>query len=87
MMNTLKDKLVEEREKILAERPGFSFLGLDSICPNLTIDELCKQSRYILSITDMQLFGIKPEFKNRFFNIIKTAVDSAPASCSKRCHL
>lgn len=74
-MKILQDKLIEEREKILTERPGFGFLGLDSICPDVTIDELCKQSRYISSVNDMQLFGIKPEFKNRFFNIVKSVVE------------
>lgn len=74
-MKILRDKLIEERKKILAERPGFGFLGLDSICPDVTIDELCKQSRYISSVNDMQLFGIKPEFKSRFFDIVKTVVE------------
>ena len=84
----LKDKLIEEREKILTEMPGYSFLGVDSICPDVTIDELCKQSRYISSVNDMQLFGIKPEFKNRFFDILKAVVEPenpSTLSRSKRC--
>lgn len=66
----LKAKLVAVREEVLSEKPAFRMVGIGLLCPDSTIDELCKQAKYIDSVEDVSLFGIRSELKEKFFKAI-----------------
>ena len=59
----LKQKLIAVRE-VYKERPSFSFVGVRFLCPDSTINNLCKEAKYIESIEDPILLGIRSEEKN-----------------------
>ena len=66
----LKAKLVAVREEVLSEKPAFRMVGIGFLCPDSTIDELYKQAKYIDSVEDVSLFGIRSELKEKFFKAI-----------------
>ena len=71
LIDRLKVELCLERTKYLQENPCFSMVGVTFVCPDVTIDELCSQATYVETLSDISLFGIKPELRVRFFNVAK----------------
>ena len=74
----LMKRLSEERDCTLREMPSFRIFGEDFILPDTTILELCCQSCYITAESDICLYGIRPDVKERLFNVIIDVVSSAP---------
>lgn len=71
----LKQKLVAVREEVYNERPSFSIVGIRFLCPDSTIDKICKEAKFIESIEDLSSLRIRPELKERFFNVISDTCD------------
>ena len=61
----LREKLVAVRDKVYMETPAFSMVGVQFLCP-----ELCKEAKFIETIEDMSMFGIRTELKEQFYNVI-----------------
>ena len=70
LLGSLKQRLCLERSTYIQENPCLRMVGPSFVCPDVTIDEICKQAEYISSVDDISLFGIRTDLKHRFFNII-----------------
>ena len=85
-----KDMQESLRLRLLAERDnfdnGFSMIGSSFLCPDSTVAEVCAQAKFVDTIDDIRLFGIRPELKKHFFNSILDVCDCA-ASSNKRSRL
>lgn len=66
LLDKLKAELCLERTKYLQENPCFNMVGIEFVCPDATLDELCSQAAYIETVNDISLFGVRPELRIRF---------------------
>ena len=83
LVSNLKTELRAARSRYLRENPSFNMVGPEFVCPDVTIDELCSQATYIDTVKDITIFGIKPELKERFFNVISSIL-SKPNTWKRR---
>ena len=75
LLDKLKTELFVERTRYLQENPCFNMVGVEFVCPSVTIDELCSQAAYIETVNDISLYGIRSELRVRFFNVICSVLD------------
>ena len=81
----LKRRLVQARDSVIAENPTLRMVGSALVCPDVTIDELCVQAKFISKEDDLNiLFGIRTIFRKKFFNIIMDITSTLPPSPKKR---
>ena len=67
---SLKQALLDEREKIIATDIGYKMLGNDLVLPMGCIVEICKRARYIQNIDDLKCIpAIREELLSRIFDI------------------
>ena len=73
-------------QKLLAERDGFDedfgMVGSGFLCLYSTIDEICVQAKFVSSIDDICLFGIRPELRD----IFNSRVDVCDCTVSSNKH-
>ena len=76
--------------RLLAERDAydnrFSMIGSSFLCPDSTVAEVSAQAKYVDTIDDIRMFGIRPELKKHFFNTVLDGCDSTVSS-NKRSRL
>ena len=60
----LKQKLLAVRE-VYKERASFSMIGIRFLCPDSTINDLCKEAKYIESAEDAILLRVRPELRDK----------------------
>ena len=71
---------------LLAERDTydnhFSMIGSSFFCPDSIVAEaeVCAQAKFVDTIDDIRLFGIRPELKKYFFNTILDVCDCTVSS-------
>lgn len=82
LSQSLREQLMAERDKYLEENPCFRSIGANFVCPDVTIDELCSQAEYIQTCSDITLFGVRSDLKDRFFNVISSVLTQMV--CRKR---
>ncbi len=46
LRSTLKDALLQERDKCLRKHPSYKMLGSGFVCPVRVIDKLCSEARF-----------------------------------------
>ena len=85
LLDNLKAELCLERTRYLQENPCFNMVGVNFVCPDVTLDELCSQAAYIETVSDISLFGIRPELRVRFFNIISSVLCKLVPRKRQRC--
>ena len=56
-IDDLKHKLIAVRE-VYKERPSFSIVGIRFLCPDSTINNLCKEAKYTESVEDALLLRV-----------------------------
>ena len=67
---SLKQALLEEREKIIATDIGYKMLGNDLVLPMGCIVEICKRARCIQNIEDLKCIpAIREELLSRIFDV------------------
>ena len=67
LLKTLKECLYAERKAYIDENPHLSMLGIDFVCPDSMIDQLCSQAEYLETASDISLYCIHSDIKDRFF--------------------
>lgn len=85
LLVNLKNELRMERDRYMQENPCFLMTGFSFVCPDVTINELCSQAMYIQTSSDISLFGIKPELRDRFFNITSSVLSKPASNKRRRC--
>ena len=85
LLKTLKERLYAERKAYIDENPCLSMLGVDFVCPDSTIDELCLQAEYLETASDISLYGIRTDIKDRFFNVISDVLYQYVPCKRRRC--
>ena len=68
----LRAKLIQARQNFIDQRDDFYMVGVSFVCSDSVIDKLCAEAKYINVIDDIpaELFGIWPDLKVTFFQII-----------------
>ena len=61
---------MDVREEVYKERASFSMIGICFLCPDSTINDLCKEAKYIGSVEDAILLRVRPEPRDKIFNVI-----------------
>lgn len=69
-----KGLLLQEIEKILEEHPSYRMLGPSFVCPTCVVDKICEDARFIQSVDDLDIPGLRHELRARFFNVVKNCV-------------
>lgn len=77
VISDIKSRLQEERVKYIAEHSGLAILGVQLVCPNSVINNICSSVRFISVANDMDSFCLRQELKERFFNVIMAVVNSS----------
>ena len=74
-MEVLESSLKAERANYISEHPNLAILGVQLVCPNSTIKNICSGAKFISILSDMDSFCIRRELKQRFFNVIMLVVN------------
>lgn len=67
---TVKLKLEIERAKYIAKYPSLGILGVQMVCSDSIIKTICDSAKFISVVEDMDLFCLRQELKDCFFNVI-----------------
>ena len=79
MEKALTKALLEEREKIMTEHPGYRVIGRSFILSTSTIKDLCSMAEYITSRDELnQVTLLRPELIDRVYNVLQDIISSAP---------
>ena len=79
MKETLTKALLEEREKIMAECPGYRLLESNFVLSTSTIKELCSMAPYITLKDELkEALSLRPELYDRVFDILWNVMSCAP---------
>lgn len=66
--------------------PAFRMLGRSFVCYDCDIHRVCDEARFVRSVDDLNIVGIRPELKGDFYSIVCNLMACAP--CHKRgCRL
>lgn len=85
MEQKLTAALVKEKDKILEEFPGFRMLGGNFILSDAAIEELVLKAPFIVSKEDLNdVLLLRPEYRDRFFNVIWDILLTAPPPNKKQ---
>ena len=80
MLATLKMALVQERNSIMEEFPGYKMIGGGFVLCDRTITELCALAPSVNSADDLNSVTLlRPEHKHRIFRVIFDIVSCAPS--------
>lgn len=67
---TMKSKLQKERAVYMDAHPTLGILGAQLVCPDSLIKIICDSAKFISVSSDMDLFCLRQELKEPFFNAI-----------------
>ena len=74
----LKDRLLAERDVIVASDIGYRMLGKNMVLPDTCIDMLCKKAKFITQSSDISTIpGLRGQFANRIFDVILEVVSKS----------
>lgn len=85
-MANLRKGLMKAVEDFLDEHHSFKMLGRSFVCPDSVIEKICAEVRFFHSIDDFNIVGIRPEIKNRLYNVVSNVVSNAPP-CKRSRHV
>ena len=63
----LEHRLKAIRETALREHPAFRMLGVNFVCPDSTIKQLCEEAKYAKDFKDFTVL-VRMELRDKFFN-------------------
>ena len=85
LKKNLKENLLYERIRIMEENPPFKMLGVGFVCFDFAINQLCRDEKFCQGESDINLFGIGPEYRKTLGNIVlNTLRDASPAKQSRK---
>lgn len=84
LKKTLRENLLHERSRIMEENPLFKMFGVGVVCSNFVVNELCKDAKFYQTESDINLFGIRPEYRKRLGNIVMNTLCDAPLAKRSR---
>ena len=74
----LKDRLIAERDAIVASDIGYRMLRKNMVLPDTCIETLCKKARFINTSSDISTVpGLRHQFVNRIFRVILEVVNNS----------
>ena len=74
LLDAINERLKAERAKYIAEHPTLAIVGEELVCPDSVIDSICSNVKFISVVNDMDTFSLRQELKQRFFNVIMSAL-------------
>lgn len=81
---TLRNRLLEERQKYVSDHPVFAMIGEKAVCPNCVIDTICKEARFIRTKEDISdIVGLRPELQDTL-SVILDVLSVNPISRKRR---
>lgn len=80
----LTKRLQDERDKIIQQHPAFRMIGRNFVLSDSGIAEICKDAKFVCTSSDLPLYCIRPEFRDRIFNVVVEMVGSIPPPKRKR---
>ena len=81
----LEARLKLECSAAMNEYPHMRILGLQYICPDAVIQEICRRAIYTMTVDDLNGIPLlRTELKSRFCNIVMNVVGSAPPAKRRR---
>lgn len=75
LLETVMSRLKEERANYIKEHPTLAILGVQLVCPDSVISSICSSVKFISIASDMDLFCLRQELKQRFFDVIIAIVN------------
>ena len=72
--HNLETQLEAERSKYIEEHPSLAIVGPQFVCPDNVISSICSNAKFVSVISDMDVFLIRQELKQRFFNVLLAIV-------------
>jgi hypothetical protein len=54
----------------MEENPAFAIVGEQMVCCDGVISDICSNAKFISVLKDMDLFSIRTELRERFFNAL-----------------
>ena len=63
---------------MLSSDEGFKMLGHNFHCPDAVLTAICSSVDYIKTISDLNMYYLRPQCKEKFFAIICDTVRGAP---------
>lgn len=81
----LRSKLIE-RDKILNENPMYRMIGVNFLCRDSILEQLCERASYTTAAEHLDIFCLHAQFRDRFYNVVVHCVlgASPPAPKSRR---
>ena len=82
---SLEKELKSEREMVLSEKPHLSFLGVQYVCSDVVIKQLCSLINSMTCVDDLRTIPLlRPDLHSRFYNIMLRYICNAPPVQKKR---
>lgn len=63
---TVQLELKAERAKYITEHPSLAILGVQFVCPDSVINNICSSLKFISVLSDMDSFCLRQELKEIF---------------------
>lgn len=75
-----KEQLLKECEEYIKKHPYYRMIGADFVVPLAVIDNICLNLQYVDSVDNItDGFEVRPDLKDKSFNVIMEVVRNAPA--------
>ena len=71
----LKKRLLDERDSIVDSDIGYKMLGKELLIPSKCIEELCRQVRFVKSVDDVSVSGLRAEFVPRLYSVMMVVLN------------
>ena len=84
VVQRLEQQLKEARKKIVASSTSLGILGCQFVCPDPVIRQICSNVNSIKTATDLSVFFLRPEYRDRFFTTLSEIVKDAPPPTRRR---
>lgn len=75
LLQVLESSLKAERANYIAKHPNLAILGVQLVCPDSVIKNICSGVKFISVVRDLDYFCLRQELKQLFFNIIMLVVN------------
>lgn len=85
LIESLKERLIKEREKIIEENPGYAMLGPCFVFPDHVIHKICDEATYINDVSVLNHMDcLRLEHKKRVFESAMEILSCAPPPIRRR---
>lgn len=84
VIKQLREKLITERDKIISNSPGLTWLGPDHVCNDRVISGICERAHLVKTVADLSSVpGLWRQLHDPMYDVIASFPDILPPPAKK----